>query len=57
MDVVWRRLSQLSDENPFGFEAVTAFVFKWNILQTWLLRDARIAKQRFQKLIDEVKHV
>lgn len=57
MDVVWRKLARLGDLNPFGFEAITAFVFKWDILQAWLLRDAVTAKQRFQKLIDEVKHV
>lgn len=57
MDVVWQRLTRLGDANPFGFEAITAFVFKWDILQSWLLRDAGKSKQRFQKLIDEVKHV
>jgi len=57
MDTVWRKLSHLGDINPFGFEAITAFVFKWDITQAWLLRDACAAKQRFQILIDEVKHV
>ncbi|MGR8935791.1 MAG: DUF2764 family protein [Gammaproteobacteria bacterium] len=56
MDAVWRRLSRLADANPFGFEAITAFVFKWDILQAWLLRDAGAAQQRFQQLIDEVEH-
>ena len=57
MDTVWRRLCQLADDNPFGFEAITAFVFKWDILQSWLIHDAAAAKQRFQKLMDEVRHV
>jgi hypothetical protein len=57
MDVVWRHLSRLGDTNPFGFEAITAFVFKWDILQAWLQRDASAAKQRFQVLIEEIKHV
>jgi hypothetical protein len=57
MDTVWRKLSRLDDSNPFGFEAITAFVFKWGILQAWLLRDADAAKQRFQLLIEEMKHV
>lgn len=57
MDVVWRHLSRLADANPFGFEAVTAFVFKWDISRAWLLRDAAAAKLRFQTLIEEVKHV
>lgn len=57
MDSVWRKLCRLSDINPFGFEAITAFVFKWDILQAWLQRDASTAKQRFQILIEEIKHV
>lgn len=57
METVWRKLSRLGDVNPFGFEAITAFVFKWDILQAWLLRDAGAAKQRFQILIEEIKHV
>lgn len=57
MDTVWRKLSRLDDVNPFGFEAITAFVFKWDILQAWLLRDANAAKQRFQTMIEEIKHV
>jgi hypothetical protein len=57
MDTVWRKLSRLSDTNPFGFEAITAFVFKWDIVQAWLQHDAAIAKQRFQIMIEEIKHV
>lgn len=57
MDTVWRKLSRLADMRPFGFEAITAFVFKWDILQAWLQRDASAAKQRFQLLIEEIKHV
>jgi hypothetical protein len=57
MDTVWRKLSRLADMNPFGFEAITAFVFKWDILQAWLQRDASAAKQRFQVMIEEIKHV
>lgn len=57
METVWRKLSRLGDINPFGFGAITAFVFKWDILQAWLLRDANAAKQRFQILIEEIKHV
>jgi hypothetical protein len=57
MDTVWRKLSRLGDRRPFGFEAIVAFVFKWDILQAWLQRDASAAKQRFQTLIEEIKHV
>lgn len=57
MRVIWRRLGQIAESNRFGFEAVFAFVFKWDILQAWLARDAVKAKSRFQELIKEVKNV
>ncbi|MGZ8238781.1 MAG: DUF2764 family protein [Methylobacter sp.] len=57
MDTVWRKLSRMGDITPFGFETIIAFVFKWDILQAWLMRDAGAAKQRFQIMIEEIKHV
>jgi len=57
MRIIWQRLSRIAESNSFGFEAVFAFVFKWDILQAWLARDAEKAKSRFQELIKEVKNV
>jgi hypothetical protein len=54
MNAVWRRLSGIADRQPFGFEQVLAFVFKWDIVQRWLSYDADAAKTRFQQLIAEV---
>jgi hypothetical protein len=56
MRIIWQRLSRIAEGNRFGFEAVFAFVFKWDILQAWLARDAEKAKSRFQELIKEVKN-
>ena len=56
MRIIWQRLSRIAESNRFGFEAVFAFVFKWDILQAWLARDAGKAKSRFQELIKEVKN-
>jgi len=56
MRIIWQRLSCIAESNRFGFEAVFAFVFKWDILQAWLARDAVKAKSRFQELIKEVKN-
>ena len=56
MRIIWQRLSRIAESNSFGFEAVFAFVFKWDILQAWLARDAGKAKSRFQELIKEVKN-
>jgi len=54
MGIIWQQLSRIADSNRFGFEAVFAFVLKWDILQAWLARDAMKAKSRFQELIKEV---
>jgi hypothetical protein len=56
MDVLWTRLAQIAEGNPFGFEAVFSFVFRWDILHTWLARDPAAARTRFQALINEVTH-
>lgn len=56
MNIIWHRLGRIAESNSFGFEAVFAFVFKWDILQAWLARDAVKAKSRFQELIKEVKN-
>jgi len=54
--LLWFRLSRLQDEAPFAFQAVFAYVFKWEILARWLARDATAATQRFDKLIGEILH-
>jgi hypothetical protein len=56
MNVMWRKLSRIAESDPFGFEAVFAFVFKWDILRTWLARDPAAARTRFQEMIKEVIH-
>jgi hypothetical protein len=56
MTTIWQRLSHISETNPFGFEAVFAFFFKWDILQAWFARDPVQAKNRFQEIIKEVRH-
>ncbi|MGZ8160080.1 MAG: DUF2764 family protein [Methylobacter sp.] len=56
MNIIWQRLGRIADSNRFGFEAVFAFVFKWDILQAWLARNAGAAKSRFQEMIKEVKN-
>jgi len=50
----WKKLSQISDAHPFGFEQVFAFAYKWDILHRWLSYDADTARDRFEELILEV---
>ena len=53
MDQVWRRLSKVADEHPFGFETVFAFVFRWDISSRWLAYDADVAARRFRGLVGD----
>jgi hypothetical protein len=57
MGLAWRWLTQCAERNMFGFESVFSYVFKWDILQAWLVCDADRAKNRFAELVDEVTHV
>lgn len=54
MDLNWCWLTRRAEPNMFGFEAVVAFVFKWDMLQAWLAGDAGRARIRFSDLIDKV---
>jgi hypothetical protein len=56
MNVAWQRLNRIADRDLFGFEAVMAYVFKWDMLKNWLAQDAETGKKEFQKLIEEVMH-
>ena len=54
MDQGWKRMSQIADRHPFGFEQVFVFAFKLDILHRWLSYDADKARERFEELILEV---
>ncbi|PKN62725.1 MAG: DUF2764 domain-containing protein [Deltaproteobacteria bacterium HGW-Deltaproteobacteria-15] len=56
MDLAWQRLNRIGDRDLFGFEAVMAYVFKWDILKNRLDQDADAGKKHFQKLVEEVMH-
>jgi hypothetical protein len=56
MSILWHRLSRVAESHTFGFAAVFAYVFKWDILQAWLARDVGTAKSRFQELIKEINN-
>jgi hypothetical protein len=57
MDVTWRWLDRLAEKGMFRFDAVVAYVFKWDLLQARLACDAGAAEARFRELIDQVTHV
>ncbi|EMI20769.1 V-type ATP synthase subunit A-like protein [Rhodopirellula maiorica SM1] len=57
MDLNWQWLTRCAEQSMFGFAAVMAFVFKWDMLGAWLANDPLRAKARFTELIDKVTHV
>lgn len=50
----WKKLSEISDAYPFGFEQVFSYAYKWDIVHRWLSFDADRARERFEELILEV---
>jgi hypothetical protein len=54
MTLVWQRVDRLTENDPFGFEDVLAYLFKWDILQRWLSYDRDAARVRFDNLLTEV---
>jgi hypothetical protein len=53
---VWNRLEYVLIKNYFGFEAVVAYLLKWDILQQWLSYRQEEAKTRFNELVLETIH-
>ena len=52
-DVVWRRLERVADDEPFSFDAVVRFVFRWDLVARWLAHEPAPAVERFRALIAE----
>ena len=50
MDLVWQNLSRSALGFDFQFEAIIAFVFKWDILERWLSYDPEPSRTRFSNL-------
>jgi hypothetical protein len=50
----WKLLDRLGSGKEFLFEAIVAYVFKWNIIQYWLGFDPKGAQERFAALVGEV---
>lgn len=53
-NIQWKFLSHKAESDPFGFEEVYSYVFKWHLLNQWLSYDAVTAKERFKNLVLEV---
>lgn len=52
-NLVWKKLEFLLLNNDFGFEAIVAYLLKWDILQQWLSYDQGESKARLDTLVME----
>ena len=50
----WKWLDGLAFVNEFSFEALLAYLFRWDILDLWLSYNTEAAKERFEELVAEV---
>jgi hypothetical protein len=48
--LVWDELERLTRRDRLGFGAVLAYVFKWDLVDRWLRRDAALAARRLDAL-------
>ncbi len=53
MDRTWNYLDRIESHYEFRFEAVLAYLFKWDIVQRWLKYDEHEANASLQILIEE----
>lgn len=51
---LWKFLTSLEQADPFGFEQVVSYVFKWDVVNRWVSNDAEAATPAFQSLVTEV---
>jgi len=51
--LVWDELERMTCDDRQGFGAVLAYVFKWDLADRWLRRDAALALRRLDTLAVE----
>jgi hypothetical protein len=49
MGEVWDRMDRIAERDVFSFEALLAYLFKWDILDQWLSYDREAAQARFER--------
>ena len=54
-DLTWDKINQLTVFNYFDIEAVLGYVAKLHIADRWLTLDEQAGRERFEKLVKEVK--
>ena len=54
-DLVWKKADELTVFDYFDLEAVLAFIVKLKIADRWLVLDPEEGRERFRRLVKEVK--
>lgn len=54
-DLVWDKISELTIFNYFDINAILGFIAKLHIVARWYRLDERTGRERFRKLVDEVR--
>ena len=54
-DLVWDKISELTIFNYFDINAILGFIAKLHIVARWYKLDERTGRERFTKLVDEVR--
>ena len=54
-DLVWDKISELTIFNYFDINAILGFIAKLHIVARWYKLDERTGRERFRKLVDEVR--
>jgi hypothetical protein len=52
-DINWGYAKRLSDQYFFSFESVLLYLFRWEMVDRWTRRDAKIGQIAFEKLVSD----
>jgi hypothetical protein len=54
--LTWDYVDRLAQDKSFQFEAVIAYLYKWDLVNRWLAHNVEEAQLRFEELLLEVTH-
>jgi len=49
----WNDWTRIAEKQTFAFEAIIAYLVRWEIIDRWTSQNADVGKARFNKLIEE----
>ncbi len=54
LDLIWRHVERVAPGHDFSLQTVLGYLFKWDITDLWLAREAEAASRRFEALLTGV---